>query len=209
MRPGSCGMTKRQSPCRGCKNELEDKRKHPECVACDLPIIYEKSLGCHGESVPAEVVKMSENPEEKVCKDPKCIHEGKSQPVDTNFQIHGPSGQRMGVCKDCMGRKMSTGKKNKTSAAKTEKQKPDKKDRIEELGNRKEKQAVSELPSLPASSPPSISIDFSGYEELLDLIRLVAEAEERTVEKQLFYWIKKMDIEKLRGYLDDGPSVLS
>jgi len=198
-----------KSPCKGCKNELEDKRKHPDCVACDLPIIYEKSLGCHSESVPAEVVKMSENPEEKICKDPKCIHGGKLQPVDTNFQIHGPSGQRMGVCKDCMGRKMSTGKKNKTSAAKTEKQKPDKKDRIEELGNRKEKKAVSELPSLPASSPPSISIDFSGYEELLDLIRLVAEAEERTVEKQLFYWIKKMDIEKLRGYLDDGPSVLS
>ncbi|HUV78937.1 MAG TPA: hypothetical protein VMW06_12875, partial [Desulfobacterales bacterium] len=127
-------MTKRQSPCRGCKNEFEDKRKHPDCVACDLPIIYEKSLGCHSESVPAEVVKMSENPEmSKACTDPACEHGGKPQPID-NFQIHGPSGQRMGVCRDCMGRKMSAGKKNKTSAAKTEKQKPGKKDRKEELG---------------------------------------------------------------------------
>jgi len=146
--------------------------------------------------------------ETQVCKDPECSSAGGPSPID-DFQIHGPSGQRMGVCRDCMGRKMSAGKKNKTSAAKTEKQKPGKKDRKEELGNRKEKKAAPEPPSVPASSPPSISIDFSGYEELLDLIRLVAEAEERTVEKQLFYWIKKMDINKLQRYLDDGPSVLS
>ena len=185
-------MTKTQSPCRGCKNEFEDKRKHPECKPCELPIIYEKSLGCHSESVPAEVVKMSEKPEEKICKDPKCEHNGKPQPVDTNFQIHGLSGQRMGVCKDCMGRKISEGRQWKGK----------KPDRLVPAKKIKDKN-----PAEPDNH--TIRIDFTGHEELLDLIRQVAEAEERTVERQLFYWIKKMDIQKLRGFLDGEPSVLS
>ena len=141
--------------------------------------------------------------ETQVCKDPECSSAGGPSPID-DFQIHGPSGQRMGICKKCLVRKRESARKRKPGPKPGKKDKKEKKAAPESPGL-----PAPEPPGLPASSPSSIIVDFSGYEELLDLIRRVAEAEERTVEKQLFYWIKKMDINKLQGYLDDGPSVLS
>ena len=58
------------SPCKNCKNEFEDKNKHPDCRVCMLPLEYANSYGSPFETVPMEVKKMNdekapENPQTK------------------------------------------------------------------------------------------------------------------------------------------------
>jgi len=111
----------------------------------------------------------------QVCKDPDCESNGEPQPVDTNFQIHGPSQKPLEICKECMARRFKNGIKKKS----VKKPEP----------NKKKKAAPATIPS-----DCSLVIDFSKFPDVLKKIRSVAYDEVRTPEGQVLYWLKEFSL---------------
>ena len=159
-------------------------------MACKLRLQYCAALGGLSESVSADVSLEGNMENEqtqtgagmKICKDPDCKSKGIPRSID-DFQIHGPSGKPMGVCKECMARKISAKKKGKPRKKIAKKIKPP-------------KEPSAENPDLPVNTLDDYSadsvlvIDFSKRRSLLEKIKIVADEQERTPEAQVLYCLK-------------------
>lgn len=122
--------------------------------------------------------------EMQICKDEKCESSGVPQPMDA-FQIHGPSGKPLEICRKCMGRRKSEGHQKKKQERKNgpTKSPVDKKEKTEQREDRPE-----------AERKYLLIIDFAKYSEVLERLKAAANDECRTPEMQALYILKRIAV---------------
>lgn len=137
--------------------------------------------------------QVEEKLETQICKEPDCKHSGEPQPIG-NFQIHGPSGRLLGVCKACMGKKLKEGKKKKKMARSEDRPAVNKKS-SSALGDTL--QPGIKLPPVPRDPEevqyyPYDMLDtmLDGLPEILETIKKMAYDQERTPIAQMRYLMK-------------------
>ncbi len=201
-------MAADRSPCRGCDLEKEDKNNRV-CMMCVDRIEYIKAIGGMTYSVPEEGVKefaglpvrqlasdpASPGKEEKtmtekqegyqamqICKDLECESKGQPQPLD-DFGIHAPSGNRLKICTSCFGRRIKEGHARRSKMVE-KKPKPIVKKEVKMFSEN-----TSEI-IIPKDDEYVLTLDFSGFTEVLEKIQKIAKEQLRTPENQAIYWLK-------------------
>lgn len=119
----------------------------------------------------------NENSERQICKEKDCVFAGLGQPIG-NFQIHGPSGRPLGICKACMGKKLKKGKQEKK-----------KRDEKAAAAPGDTLQPGTETPPAPRD-PNMLEILLDELPEVLKTIEEMAHYQERTPISQVRYLLK-------------------
>lgn len=129
--------------------------------------------------------------EMQICKDEKCESSGVPQPMDA-FQIHGPSGKPLEICRKCMGRRKSEGHQKKKQERKNgpTKSPVDKKEKTpgEQVAHSTGKGEQTE----ESENKYTLTIDFSKHQDVLERLKKVAEDECRKPKMQVLYILKRL-----------------
>lgn len=202
-------MIELKSPCLEC--ELKDQNKsNPTCRDCEKRVKYCAALGGLSSSVPdsvslggdttrrkntrsnAEGRENNMEPATQICKDTKCGSAGQPRSIE-DFQVHGPSGKRLEICRECMGRRKREGHAAKKKKAPAKKAAP--KPATETAGKKMKK--IDSDTIVPAET--QLTIDFAQHPDVLKKIKEVAKDKIREPENQVLYWLKEFALLKEEG----------
>lgn len=142
----------------------------------------------------------------RVCSDPRCEHLGRAQPIENFARSKQASDGIMKVCRSCWARRIAEGRERKNrgeavdapaAEARATGGSPVQVDATMEGAavDKFEGRRIPEAAARPRyDRHPSLLIDFTGYEDLLEKIRGVAADEMRSPEMQVLYWIRQHNL---------------
>jgi len=186
-----------KSPCRDCHNEFEDKN-NATCLNCEARLRYVDSIGkCPSSSMAMEVVREENGKEEitmdkekmKICRHKDCPFGGKPQPLDDFDNNNSAKDGKSWNCKACR-RRMQTEHRARKKAVKKE----------QKIKEKPMDDGQGAIPKNKAETGGNIlTIDFAGYEQVLNKIADIARDELRTPEMQVLYWLKEFSLIAEKG----------